>query len=268
MKKIQNQSNGLTVLETLGFALLKIPKDETSIKNFKLIYQKGIGLSMLQNIGELCKDEIITKEKGNSIIPIEDYTFTIHYFKDYKNNTMLTIYMDHKEGQLNYAQVYLLTKKINRFISSEKEDSKIEKFCDERIKIPKTENLEALFIISPNGQPFFVLVGDKNTAMEKSQVNISGFISALFSFSEEIIGEDDGAKLKVIDFGNQRFYIITKKRAIFAFLVKDLNDLLKRYMYLISDEFIQRYKKNLQSFDGNINQFDGFKKVIRKYFKI
>ena len=125
-----------------------------------------------------------------------------------------------------------------------------------------------MFVISQAGQPYFVMVGNKNTNMEKSQVNISGFISALFSFSAEIIGDNSGAKLKVIDFGKQRFYIITKKQAIFAFLVKDMNDLLKRYMYLISDEFIHRYKEDLRSFDGDVSKYEGFKQVIRKYFKI
>ena len=89
-----------------------------------------------------------------------------------------------------------------------------------------------------------------------------------FSFSNTIIGEETGAKLKEINFGNQQFYVISKSDVIFAFLVEDMNSLLQRYMYLIADEFIYDFSDYLKCFNGDITPFASFEEKINQYFII
>ncbi|KKL74711.1 hypothetical protein LCGC14_2062130, partial [marine sediment metagenome] len=99
-------------------------------------------------------------------------------------------------------------------------------------------------------------------------VHIGGFISALLSFSNTIIGEETGAKLKEINFGNQQFYVISKSTVIFAFLVENMNSLLQRYMYLIADEFLYEFRDYLKVFNGDVTPFTSFEENINQYFII
>ena len=62
--------------------------------------------------------------------------------------------------------------------------------------------------------------------------------------------------------------MITKAQTIFAFLVERLSPLIERYMYLISDEFIDQYKDDLKNFDGFISRFTNFERTIDRYFII
>ena len=108
----------------------------------------------------------------------------------------------------------------------------------------------------------------KKSNIIKSEVQISGFISALFSFSKFIIKEDSGSKLKEVNFGKQLFYTVLKENIIFAFLVDEMTPLLKRYIYIISNEFLSRYRKTLDNFDGEVAQFYEFENVIDDYLVI
>ncbi|GAH69954.1 unnamed protein product, partial [marine sediment metagenome] len=99
-------------------------------------------------------------------------------------------------------------------------------------------------------------------------VHIGGFISALLSFSNTIIGEETGAKLKEINFGNQQFYVISKSNVVFAFLVENMNQLLQRYMYLIADEFLFDFRNYIKEFNGDVTPFNEFESKINQYFII
>ncbi len=146
--------------------------------------------------------------------------------------------------------------------------SEIKDVFDQEIEIPRTEGIIAMFVIGSAGSPFISKINKSRTNIADHEVHIGGFISALLSFSNTIIGEETGAKLKEINFGNQQFYVISKNNVIFAFLVESMNSLLQRYMYLIADEFLYQYKDYIKAFSGDVTPFAAFEKNINQYFII
>ncbi len=87
-----------------------------------------------------------------------------------------------------------------------------------------------------------------------------------------MIGQGPGISLKEINFGNQRIYLIIKNDVVFAYLVEKEKILKidKRYMQLISDEFITLFKDrvNPQTFDGDVSHFKRFGSIVDNYFVI
>jgi hypothetical protein len=258
---------GIKPLEMLGVGLVKLSKT-SSYDTFEILFQKGIGIPLIQNISELYKKEVIIKKQGNSIIPLEEFTIYLNYFPLNEGDILIVILMDEKQNSVNYASLYLFTKRITHRIKSNKSIDEIIEFCNEVIQIPQTDGIIAVFIIGQNGSPFFSKINCSRTDIIKSEVQIGGFISALFSFSREIIGKERGAKLKEINFGNQQFYMINKSNTIFAYLVENLSSLTQRYMYLIADEFVERYHDHIIDFNGDVTRFYKFEEIVDSYFKI
>ncbi len=253
-------------LEMLGVGLIKILNGNIDEK-FDVVFQKGIGLPLIQDIIELCKNEISNAIQGNSIIPVNKYTIFIHYFQN-KEDIMVILYMDEKNDSLSYPQLYLLTKSIRNKFRLDTPMAEIIEFCNEKIKIPQPEGIIGVFILGANGTPYISKINKNRTTIAERSVTISGFISALFSFSQEVIGKETGAILKEINFGNQRFYMIIKGKVIFAFLIEKVSPILQRYMYQIVDEFLEKYGSIVEKFNGDVTQFYDFKKVIEQYFLI
>jgi hypothetical protein len=269
---MNRSSNNPNNLEVLGIALVKITLDDNlEAKTFssKIIYQIGIGTPMVQDILEIFKLEIIKKESGNSIIPLEDFSVFINFFKDTQQplEKLILIYLYEKESTLQYSSLYLHSKSIVKYCS-ENSIKELPTFIKESVSIPKLEGVIGVFIIDIAGCPLFTKIMGNRKDIIDGEVQIGGFISALFSFSQYVIGKESGGKLKEINFGNQLFYTITKKNIIFAFLVEGLNPLVKRYMYLIADEFLDAYKEELKDFDGDVTTFYDFGKKIDEYFNI
>ena len=136
------------------------------------------------------------------------------------------------------------------------------------MKIPKTDGIIAIFIIGTAGSPYISKINKDRSEIADHEVHIGGFISALLSFSNTIIGEETGAKLKEINFGNQQFYVITKNEVIFAFLVETMTSIIQRYMYLLADEFLYQFRNLLKEFNGDITPFNCFEEKINQYFII
>jgi len=267
MNTAQNTNDNSEKLQMLGYGLLKIT-DLHSEGNFGITFQKGIGVPLIQNIVELYKKEIMSKKQGNSIIPLEDFTIYIQYFNYIEDEISVIIYMEEKERSVNFPQLYFLSKKINNKVKSNASVSEITHEFESNIVIPKTQGIIAMFIIGAAGSPFISKINKNRTDIAEHEVHVGGFISALLSFSNTIIGEETGAKLKEINFGNQQFYVISKSTVIFAFLVDNMNSLLQRYMYLIADEFLYQYKDYIKDFSGDITPFITFEKNINQYFII
>lgn len=257
-----NSSQVLSVktdrMKLLGIALIQISDGHSN-----LLFQKGIGISLIQNVVEMHKNS----KGGNSVIPINNYLIFTHFFQN-QGNTYIIILMDDKENELNYPQMYLLVKKIKKQFPLNCSISDIIKTCDREIEIPRAEGLAAFFILSQNGSCFVSKINNERKTINKMENHISGFISALFTFSNEVIGRESGAKLREINFGNQVFYLITKNDVIFAYLVEKMNPLLERYMYMTPDEFISQYRDQISDFSGDITPFASFVDKITRYFKI
>jgi len=269
MDTAQNSNQSIEKLHILGYGLLNISEPESGGK-LNVILQNGIGVSLIQNIFELYKSEIINKRQGNSIIPLDEFTIYIQYFKNGEKNISVILYMEEKEPTVpvNFPKLYFLSRKINKQILSNAPLSKITKICESEIEIPKTDGVIAIFIIGSTGSPFVSKINKKRSSIAEHEVHIGGFISALLSFSNTIIGEETGAKLKEINFGNQQFYVISKSNVIFAFLVENMNSLLQRYMYLIADEFLFDFRNYIKEFNGDVTPFNEFENKINKYFII
>ena len=47
-----------------------------------------------------------------------------------------------------------------------------------------------------------------------------------------------------------------------------MTPLLKRYMYIIAEEFLNEFKEVLSNFDGDVGQFSVFEDVVEDYFEI
>ena len=269
MDKAQNINKNIKKLQMLGYGLLKISDTESG--GFpKIILQKGIGVPLIQNVLELYKKEIIIKKQGSSIIPLNQFTIHIQYFNNNDKEITVVLYMEEKEPNVpaNFSQLCFLSKKINNKIISNTPLSEICKVFEDQISVPKSSGVIALFVIGSTGSPFLSKINKNRNYIADHEVHIGGFISALISFSNTIIGKETGAKLKEINFGNQKFYIISKCSVIFAFLVENMNSLLQRYIYLIADEFIYDFSNYLNKFNGDITPFASFEEKINQYFII
>ncbi len=263
----ENIKTSIKSIQLLGVGLIRVLLNNP-INQINVVYKIGIGIPLIQNIIELCKKEFSEKKQGNSIIPLDNYTFFVHYFEGKNNEIILLIYMDEKNTHLNYSQLYLFSKKIfNKFISGVPV-SEIKEIFEESVGIPLGDGMIGIFIIGASGTPYVTKINKDRTSIVQCEVHISGFISALFSFSQEVIGKESGAKLKEINFGNQLFYVIIKNNVIFAYLVEKVNPLLQRYMYLIVDEFLEQYSQVVGSFNGDLSPFLTFEKFLDQYFLV
>ncbi len=252
-------------IDILGMGVVKISL--SSIIQYQIIFQKGIGMSTIQNIFELYKDEIIEKEEGKSFIPLEDFSAFISYFKGGEHEIVLIIYLDDREDSQKFPKLYIHSKKIINCYHSNNFEELLET-CNDLIEIPKAEGLLSLFVIDMGGCPIFTKIMGKDTKFIQNEIHIGGFISALFSFSKNIIGADKGANLKEINFGNQIFHTIVKNEVIFAFLVNKMTPLLQRYIYIVADEFTKKFDKELKDFNGEIGKFYNFEDTLKIYFDL
>ena len=62
--------------------------------------------------------------------------------------------------------------------------------------------------------------------------------------------------------------MITKNKVIFAFLIEKVNQFLQRYMYLIADEFLEKFHDHLIDFSGDVTPFKDFEEIVNQYFLI
>lgn len=260
---VMESLKNLNVVEVLGVALVKIEKEDNTYKFFT-IFQKGIGQSLIQNIFELLKKEIREKNQGTSIIPIDEYSIFINYFQNQAQDQLVLIYMYDKEDVDKYPQLYMHSRKIKQACLSNKTIPELSNLCNQSIRIPLVSGIRGIYAINKFGIPLYSKVPYEKTDNQL----VAGFITALFSFGEEVIGRDSGAKLKEINFGNHIFYTVIKDEIVFAYLVKKMSPLLKRYIYIIVDEFLDSYKHLLIDFDGDVEPFTEFGKVIDQYFEI
>ncbi|MBN1801046.1 MAG: hypothetical protein JW891_06025 [Candidatus Lokiarchaeota archaeon] len=254
-------------LEILGVGLVSLSLIETK-DTFEVLLQKGIGVSLIQNIIELYKTEMLNKKNGKSFFPLEEFMVFLNYFQTSSDEIIIIIYIDEKESAHVYPKLYLHSKKIINQFNSNKDINFLIDICKQTVDIPRIGGVIGLFIVDYAGCPLYTRVMGIREDIREGEVQIGGFISALFSFSQFVIGKESGGKLREINFGNQSFYTITEKKVIIAYLIERMSPLLKRYMYIIAEEFVGRYKKSLERFDGDIAQFNGFEDIVYEYLII
>ena len=64
--------------------------------------------------------------------------------------------------------------------------------------------------------------------------------------------------------------MIIEQNVIFAYLieVEKEEDINKRYFFLVSEEFLSKFKNSIANFKGDVSMFDDFDHEIEKYFII
>ena len=256
-------------IDISGIGLIKISNLKAK-GELNVIFQKGIGYQLIQKIFDLNRVKILEKKHGILIDLINDYTTYVHYFNNKKNEVNAIIYLDKKDTILKFSKIYNLSTKLNDKICSKVSLTEIQKICETNFKIPKSDSVLALLIIGTAGHLYFSKIKSDKRKFAQSEVQISGFISALLSFTKELIGQEPGIRLKQINFGNQRIYLTLKNNVIFAYLVEKekISKIDKKNMELVSDEFLYNYNEvvNLPAFNGDISQFRKFEEIVDNYF--
>ncbi len=253
-------------IHVLGFGVVELDSD----RQYAILFQKGIGIKLIHKILNLNLDEILLKKNGIKIDIISRDTVYLHYFNNREDKIVIVIYLDKKEKILKFSDLFLISERVNNLINPETTLMDLRNICEKNIKIPKTNGVIAVFIISTAGHLFFSKYNTEKAFFKDSELQVSGFISALLIFSREIISKDTGAKLKKINFGNRHFYLNSEQNVIFAYLIEEnkKNKINKRYLYLISEEFLSKYKEFIGNFDGDVSKFGDFENIINQYFII
>ncbi len=262
---VEVKTNNPDVLNVYGIGILKV--SDVYHAKFDVLYQKGIGLSLIQNIFEMYKNEIASKQTGSSFVPMTEYSIFLTHFVTPAGKFVL-FYLENNASSGSYPRIYKHAKKIQDLFSSGSSSiPTIQRLCRDSIDIPIDLGVGGVFILDKNGIPLFSKVLTKE---EASSSLVGGFISAILSFSKYVVGSDPNlsGQLKEINFGNCLFTIVEKKGIIFAFLVKTRSQSTTRYMNIIVDEFINSFENQLNNFYGNVSIFEPFEETINQYFKI
>jgi len=263
---IETKKKFITPIHVLGAGVAELDSRGQSI----ITFQKGIGIQLMQKIIKQNQDEILQKKNGIKIDLIANYTVYIHYFNNKREKIVIVIYLDKKENILKFSDLFLISDNLNSLICSNTSSLDFKNACEKSIKIPRTNGVIAIFIISSAGHLFFFKYNKEKTMFKNIELQVSGFISALLIFSREVISKDTGAKLKKINFGNRHFYLISEQNVIFAYLIEEnkKDKINKRYLYLTSEEFLSKYKESISNFKGDVSIFVDFENIVDQYFII
>ncbi|MFX0057423.1 MAG: hypothetical protein ACFE85_08100 [Candidatus Hodarchaeota archaeon] len=249
-------------IELLGIGLVSI-----SEKTHNIIFRKGIGVSQLKILIKIYKKEIIKKKEGKLVDLRGRYTVYVHFYET-KNDVVTLFYINENNKLINYDKLCLISNYVFNLYNENAPNSAINLICNKII--PKIEGISALFIISTCGHCFYKRINKEKKFLAENYIQVGGFISAILAFSKEVLCHESEETLQTINFENQQFEMQVKNDVIFAYLIDNKNDSenVKRYIDLIVEEFFERYSSIIVKFNGDLNPFDEFEKVIDKYFVI
>ncbi|MHA1457579.1 MAG: hypothetical protein ACTSR5_16675 [Promethearchaeota archaeon] len=187
-------------LELLGLGLVSMTQHK-----FNIILMKGINSSLLDKLIRNYREEIIKKEEGKIIDLIGMYTVYIHFFK-VDTGTFSIFYVNENDKLIKYDDLCSLSSKIVNEFCSNYSNSNLNAICTK--VVAKLPDVSAIFIVISK-------INEENDFLKKNLIQIGGFISALFTFSSEIIGRDSGDYLRAINFENRQFLVrVSQKRLI------------------------------------------------------
>ncbi|NHJ23401.1 MAG: hypothetical protein EAX89_02420 [Candidatus Lokiarchaeota archaeon] len=249
-------------LNLIGLGIVSISEITHNI-----VYSKGIGNSLMKKMIQLYKKEILQKEEGKVIDLIGSYTVYVHFYKlDYE--IIAIFYLNEKDKLVRYEDLCNLSKEFIKIITLNRPISEFDNVCKKAV--PNATDTSALFIISSTGHSLFTKIKKNMNYLSENYIQIGGFISAIITFSNEVVGKHSGEVLEAISFENQQLYLSMKDEIIFAYLVeksvKSKNT--KRYIELLMEEFFMIYKDHIKDFNGDLSPFGKFEKVVDRYFVI
>jgi hypothetical protein len=248
-------------LELMGLGLVSI-----SQKSTKVLFSKGINDSMLNVLIRAYKDRILQKREGKIVELIGSYTAYAHFY-DLKNEIFTLFYLNENKF-IKYDELCSFSNKVVQNYCTNYSQSNFNSMCNDIVS--SLPGLSALFIISDDGHALFSKTSKKHESFKKNAIQISGFISAIMMFSDEVIGKQSGEHLKAIDFENIQFLVTMRNKIIFAYLIENQSKAkeINRFIGIIAEEFITRFSDHLKDFKGNISIFKEFDSYINRYFDI
>lgn len=258
----EEEISGSESMDLLGIGLVSI-----SGKRANTIFKKGFSNGLLKTLVKIYKDRIIEKREGKIIDLLGSYTIYIHFF-DIKPDIFTIFYVNSKDKLIRYDLLCSISNKLTKSFCGNCSDAKVNDICN-RI-IPKVSGVSALFIISKGGHALFTQINSRKKSLNDNYIQIGGFLSAITAFSQEVIGKESGGNLEEINFQNQKFILNVKDSLIFAYLLEEDTNLIqiKRFMELLTEEFIDSYHDKLINFNGDIEPFTYFKHIVDKYLII
>jgi len=249
-------------LEMLGVSLVSIHG-----KTHNIIFRKGIGLPIVKTLIKLFKKKIIQKKEGKLIELLGNYTVYIHFFQ-VEREIVSIFYINEKDKLIEYNNLCLFSNKLLKKFCLNAPISEIN--CDCNSIVPALPGISALFIIGDAGHSYFNKINDNQTFLAEHYIQIGGFISAILSFSKEVICKQSGGNLRAINFENQEIYMMVKDEVIFAYLIdkKADSESLKRYIELLIEEFLDLHRERIKNFNGDLTPFNDFESIVNQYFII
>ena len=264
----QNLVENNQIFKIRGFSI-----SEVDIQgNLEIIFQKGIGIKLTKKIIDLYNKLIFEKRQGYIRDTIGHLTVYMHFFEKEVDNKLVITYIDKIENLMNYTELYHLSKRLYKGISSTTSKTDIRQICTRLINIPKAKGIVGFFIIDKAGFLYFSKINKNRPNMANNNFQIAGFISAILIYSQDFITREEyGLKLEDIDLGGYHMFLKTKNNVIFTYIIDNDShtDNVKRYMQLVMEEFIDKYYySHVVDFKGDLAPFHSFEQVIDQYFEI
>jgi hypothetical protein len=249
-------------MDLLGVGLVSMTE-----KRYTIVFSKGIKRSLIKLLVKFYRSEILEKKEGKRIKLLGAYTIYVHFYT-IEDESISIFYVSETDKLIKYDGLCSLSKQLVNSYCSNATFSEINQLC--KLAIPSAKELSALFVISKAGLSLFTKIRKDKKYLEDNFITISGFISAILSFSNEVIGKNTGDTLQAINFESQQFLLTVKENVIFAYLVEDFTQSknIKRFMELLIEEFLDDYCDCVEDFNGDINQFRNFEHLVDKYFDI
>ena len=247
-------------MDLLGVGLVSLTE-----KRYNIVFSKGIKRSLIKLLIKFYRSEILEKKEGKRIKLLGAYTIYVHFYT-IEDESISIFYVSETNKLIKYDSLCSLSKQLVNSYCSNATFSEINQLC--KRATPSAKELSAFFIISTAGLSLFKKVRKDKKYLADNFITISGFISAILSFSNEVIGKKTGDTLQAINFENQKFLLTVKEGIIFAYLVEDFTKSknIKRFMELLIEEFLDNYCDCIKDFNGEIGQFRDFECVVDKYF--
>lgn len=249
-------------MDLLGIGLVSMTE-----KRYNIVFSKGIKRSLIKLLIRFYRSEILEKKEGKRIKLLGAYTIYAHFYT-IEDECISIFYVSETNKLIKYDGLCSLSKQLLNSYCSNATFSEINQLCNRAI--PSAKELSALFVISTTGHSLFTKVRKDKKYLADNIIIISGFVSAILTFSNEVIGKNTGDTLQAINFENQQFLLTVKDGVIFAYLIEDFTKSknIKRFMELLIEEFLYQYCDCIKDFNGDISQFINFERVVDKYFVI
>jgi len=249
-------------MDLLGVGIISMTE-----KRYKIVFSKGIKRSLIKLLIKFYRSEILENKEGKRIKLLGAYTIYVHFYT-IEDESICIFYVSETNKLIKYDNLCALSKQLLNSYCSSTTFSEINQLCNQAI--PCAKGLSALFVINTAGLSLFTKIRKDKKYLADNFITISGFISAILSFSNEVIGKNTGDTLQAINFENQQFLLTVQEDVIFAYLVEDFTKSknIKRFMELLIEEFLDNYCDCIKDFNGDVSQFRDFEHLVDKYFDI